>query len=217
MNHPHHDFENREALAKALAARVAASLSRCITLNGAAALAVSGGTTPQLFFEQLSLQHITWNKVSVTLVDERQVLENHARSNAALVKNNLLRNHAKAAKFVPLYQNPKAGNLNLDVVVLGMGNDGHTASFFPQGDNLTEALSPNCTTPIIAMQAPAAGEPRLTFSLNKILAAQSLFLHIEGQEKRDVLAKANAGTDVMAMPIRAVLQSAKPLQIYWCP
>ncbi len=211
------DFENRESLAKALAVRVAACLSRCITLHGAATLAVSGGSTPQLFFEHLSLQQISWNKVSLTLVDERQVPEEHSRSNAGLVKKNLLCNQAKVARFVPLCQNPKAGQLNLDVIVLGMGNDGHTASFFPDGDNLAEALSPHSKTSVIEMQAPAAGEPRLTFSLNKLLAAQSLFLHIEGQEKRDVLAKANAGPDVMAMPIRAVLQSAKPLQIYWCP
>ena len=211
------DFENRENLAKALAVRVAACLSRCITVNGAATLAVSGGTTPQMFFEHLSLQQITWDKVSVTLVDERQVPEDHARSNAALVKKNLLDNCAKAAKFVPLYENFWAEKLTLNVVVLGMGNDGHTASFFPGGNNLAEAIAPHSKISIIEMQAPAAGEPRLTFSLHKLLAAQSLFLHIEGQEKRDVLAKANAGTDVMAMPIRAVLQSPRPLQIYWCP
>ena len=69
-----HDFENRESLAKSLAAQIAAKLSRCITLQGAATLAVSGGTTPQLFFEHLSVQQITWEKVSVTLVDERQDL-----------------------------------------------------------------------------------------------------------------------------------------------
>ena len=212
-----HDFENRESLAKSLAAQVAAKLSRCITLQGAATLAVSGGTTPQLFFEHLSVQQITWEKVSVTLVDERQVPADHARSNAGLVKKNLLCNFAKAAMFVPLYQNPNAEKLNLDVVVLGMGNDGHTASFFPGGDNLAEALAPDCRKSIVELQAPAAGEPRLTFSLNKLLAASSHFLHIEGQEKRDVLAKANAGSDMMAMPIRAVLQSAKPFQIYWCP
>ena len=212
-----HDFKNRESLAKSLAAQVAAKLSRCITLQGAATLAVSGGTTPLAFFEQLSLQQITWNKVSVTLVDERQVPEDHVRSNAGLVKKNLLVNLAQAAKFVPLYQNPKAEKLNLDVVVLGMGNDGHTASFFPGGDNLAEALAPDSKKSIVEMQAPAAGEPRLTFSLAKLLAASSLFLHIEGQKKRDVLAKANAGSDVMAMPIRAVLQSANPLQVYWCP
>ena len=153
----------------------------------------------------------------MTLVDDRQVPADHARSNAGLVKKNLLCNFAKAAMFVPLHQNPNAEKLNLDVVVLGMGNDGHTASFFPGGDNLVVALAPDSKNSIVAMQAPAAGEPRLTFSLVKLLAASSLFLHIEGQEKRDVLAKANAGTDVMAMPIRAVLQSAKPFQIYWCP
>ena len=217
MTRLRHDFANREALAKTLAAKVASALSRCITQKGSATLAVSGGTTPAAFFEQLSHQQITWEKVAVTLVDERQVPDDNSRSNALLVKASLLRNAAKAAKFIPLYKNPGAEKLNLDVVVLGMGGDGHTASFFPGGDNLAAALSLQNTKAILAMNAPTAGEPRLTFSLAKLLAASALFLHIEGREKQIVLDQANADADVMAMPIRAVLQSKKPLHIYWCP
>ena len=202
----------------ALADRVARGLSRAISRQGKAVLAVSGGTTPALFFDHLSREDISWEKVTVTLVDERQVDEKSPRSNAKLVKQVLLQNHARLAQFVPLYQNQTAAEtFNLDVVVLGVGEDGHTASFFPGGDNLAAALDMNTQSIITKMQAPAAVEPRLTFTLAALLKAKVLCLHTEGQKKHDVLTAAIAGSDVMAMPIRAVLQADQPLEIFWCP
>ena len=213
-----HDFENREALASGLADRVARGLSRAISRTGSATLAVSGGTTPTLFFEHLSREPITWDKVTITLVDERQVDEDSPRSNARLARNSLLQNNAKAAKFVPLFRNELAASaLGLDVVVLGMGDDGHTASFFPNGDRLPEALDMKTVSALLPMQAQAAGEPRLTFALPTLLKAKVLCLHIEGAKKQTVLEKAVAGTDIYEMPIRAVLQSDRPLDIFWCP
>ncbi len=96
-----HDFNNREELASSLADRIARALSRSISRKGAATLAVSGGTTPALFFEHLSREPITWEKVTVTLVDERQVDENNSRSNARLVKQGLLQNNAKQHASFP--------------------------------------------------------------------------------------------------------------------
>lgn len=212
------NFENREALAKALADRVARGLSRAISRQGQAVLAVSGGTTPAWFFDHLSRESISWEKVTITLVDERQVDEKSPRSNARLVKNALLQNHAKSARFVPLYQNQsEAEKLSLDVVVLGMGEDAHTASFFPGGDNLAAALDKVSLNTIVSMQAPAAGEPRLTFTLASLLNAKVICLHVEGQKKHDVLETAIAGTDAMDMPIRAVLQADQNVEIFWCP
>jgi 6-phosphogluconolactonase len=212
------DFENRHALAAGLAERVARGLSRAISRQGSAVLAVSGGTTPALFFEHLSHQDISWEKVTVTLVDERQVEETSSRSNAKLVKSGLVQNKAKSAQFVALYKNQlQAEALSLDVVVLGMGEDGHTASFFPEGDKLAKALDMKTKSTITSMQAPAAGEPRLTYTLPVLLKAKVLCLHIEGQKKQTVLEAALVGTDVMQMPIRAVLQADQPLEIFWCP
>lgn len=213
-----HNFVNRDALASGLAERVARGLSRAISRQGNVTLAVSGGTTPTLFFEHLSRKPITWEKVTITLVDERQVAEDSMRSNARLVRQNLLQSQAKAAKFVPLFRNEiAAAALDVDVVVLGMGDDGHTASFFPGGDRLAEALNMKTTSALLPMQAPNAGEPRLTFTLPALLKVKVLCLHIEGERKQAVLEKAMAGTDVLDMPIRAVLQSDHPLDIFWCP
>ena len=211
-------FETRDALAAALAHDVAVALTAQLAARGTATLAVSGGTTPQLFFQHLAAQDIAWHKVVVTLVDERQVSEASPRSNAALVKKSLLQGKAAKARFVPLFENvDEAASLTLGVVVLGMGNDGHTASFFPGGDTLAQALDHAATNSIVAVSAPASGEPRLTYTLSKLLAASTLCLHIEGDEKLQVLEKALAGDDILEMPVRAVLAAATPIKLYWCP
>jgi 6-phosphogluconolactonase len=119
---------------------------------------------------------------------------------------------------VPLFRNELAASeLEPDVAVLGMGEDGHTASFFPGGNKLEEALNPKTTTALITMAAPGAGEPRLTLTLAHVLKSKVLCLHIEGLSKQAVLEKAMAGTDIYEMPIRAVLQADRPLDIFWCP
>ena len=105
-----------------------------------------------------------------------------------------------------------------DAVVLGMGNDGHTASFFPGGSNLLTALYPNTPRGIITMEAEGAGEPRLTFTFSSLQDARLLVLHIEGEGKKDVLAKAEASGEETEMPIRAMLRrAASPVEIYWAP
>lgn len=213
-----HSFEDSAPLAEGLATRVAGILKNAVAQKGHAILTVSGGTTPKPFFQALSAMPLEWNKVKVTLVDERQVPEDSPRSNAKLVKESLLQGKASAAQFIPLFQNSTAAELpDFDCAILGMGNDGHTASFFPGGDNLAAALDPKGKTVILEMNAPGAGEPRLTFTLSKLLASDHLFLHIQGQDKMSVLDKALSGTDPLEMPIRAVLNAAKPVELFWCP
>jgi 6-phosphogluconolactonase len=135
-------FKTGAELAQQLADDVASWLRAAIVKKNFAVLAVSGGSTPKPFFANLSNMQLEWSKVQITLVDERQVPEDSVRSNAKLVKESLLQNFAAEAQFIPLFENPNAQNLKaFDVVILGMGNDGHTASFFPGGDNLVEALN----------------------------------------------------------------------------
>ena len=211
-------FDSGALLAETLAGDVADWLKKAIVDKGSAVLAVSGGSTPKPFFASLSKNKLDWSKVTITLVDERQVPEDNPRSNARLVRDHLWRNEAAVAEFAPLYLNPLIGRMRqFDVAILGMGNDGHTASFFPGGDNLTKALDPLGTDAVIAMNAAGAGEPRLTFTLPRLLAATHICLHIQGQDKMQVLDKALAGADELEMPVRAVLHSAKPLDLYWCP
>ncbi|WP_025659511.1 6-phosphogluconolactonase [Rhizobium sp. IBUN] len=227
-----HAFANGAELARNLADKVAASLSAAIDARGAATFAVSGGSTPKLFFQELSARDLDWTKVAITLVDERFVAANNPRSNHLLVAENLLRNKAKAANFLPLYQ--AAGSVEeaarlatsatatignpFDVAILGMGGDGHTASFFPGGSNLKVALDPNTPRGIITMEAEGAGEPRLTFTFSSLQDARLLVLHIEGESKKDVLTKAQSAGDEAEMPIRAILRrAASPVEIYWAP
>jgi 6-phosphogluconolactonase len=211
-------FAARETLAETLARDVAEELERVIEARGRATLAVSGGSTPKLFFEKLSEADIPWSRVSITLVDERQVPESSERSNARLVRTHLLQNRAAAARFIPLVDNPEAEKVGaFDVAVLGMGSDGHTASFFPGGDRLSEALDAGSGKRLIAISAPGAGEPRLTFTLPVLTRAGRLALHIEGAEKKQVLKKALEDGPEEDMPVRAVLRSEAPVTLYWCP
>lgn len=224
-------FSTKERLAEALASAVAENLIAGIEERGEATLAVSGGSTPRKFFETLARrEHIVWDAVVVTLVDERWVDDSSDRSNAKLVKETLLQGPAANARFVPLYaggDEPDAAGIEkanlavaeitpFDAVILGMGNDGHTASFFPGGDTLEAAL--NEDGPLVAIRAPGAGEPRVTFTLPRLLDTKALYLHIEGDEKAQALDAALETGPVDAMPVRAVLsQSIKPVQLYWCP
>lgn len=227
-----HAFANGAELAGKLADKVAETLSAAIATRGSASIAVSGGSTPKAFFQALSSRSIDWDKVTVTLVDERFVPADNPRSNHLLVQENLLKDKAAAARFLPLYQaaasveeaaviateETKAVGHPFDVAILGMGNDGHTASFFPGGSNLKAALDPNTPRGIITMEAEGAGEPRLTFTFSSLQDARLLVLHIEGEGKKDVLAKAEAAGEETEMPIRAMLRrAASPVEIYWAP
>lgn len=227
-----HEFANGPALAEALANRVASQLASAVRQRGTASLAVSGGSTPARFFEVLSTHDIDWSKVTITLVDERFVPADNPRSNHLLVSQKLLKDKAEAARFIPLFHDcPSAEEAAiiatremvairqpLDAVILGMGGDGHTASFFPEGDNLARALDLEAPRSVMAMEAKGAEEPRLTLSFSSLADAGLLILHIEGEAKRAVLEKAQSGTMEDEMPIRAVLNRAiSPVEIYWAP
>jgi 6-phosphogluconolactonase len=227
-----HEFKDGAALAEGLADRVSAALADAIAARGRATIAVSGGSTPKAFFKALSTRDIDWAKVTVTLIDERFVPADNPRSNHLLVAENLLQGKAKAANFLPLYRD--AGSAEeaaaivtadtatlgnpFDVAILGMGTDGHTASFFPGGSKLAEAISPDTPRGVITMEAEGAGETRLTFTFASLQDARLLVLHIEGQGKKDVLAAAESDGPETDMPIRAVLRrAATPVDIYWAP
>jgi 6-phosphogluconolactonase len=222
---------NREALASALAARVSQALEDRLARSARASLAVSGGTTPDLFFTRLSERALPWERVDVTLVDERWVAPTSPRSNEALARAKLLQGKAARAAFFPLKTDaatPQAGLAGIEkelanvaspfaAVVLGMGADGHTASFFPGADRLAQAIDPVSTRRVEAIAAPGAGEPRVTLTAPLLLAADLTLLHIEGPAKREALRNAQADGPVEAAPIRLFLRRARRLEIYWTP
>ncbi|MGB3830992.1 MAG: 6-phosphogluconolactonase [Mesorhizobium sp.] len=233
-NYRWNEFADRGTLAPALAGRIAQVLAGAVARRGRALMAVSGGTTPKMLFQALSRHRLAWDKVVVTLVDERFVPASSPRSNAALVAENLLQNEAAAARFVPLYREgptleaaAQADSADmkllpwpLDVALLGMGTDGHTASFFPDADNLEALLEPGSDRTVLPVHAPSAGEPRLTLVAARILEAGFLALHIEGDYKRAAFEaamgqKPGAGAQ---KPIATVIrQSPKPVEVFWAP
>ncbi|HEY1944333.1 MAG TPA: 6-phosphogluconolactonase [Roseiarcus sp.] len=215
-------FATPSALAPAFAQWTADRLSEAVEQRGAALLVVSGGTTPVHFFEALSTQPIDWSRISITLADERRVPDDSPRSNAKLVRETLLSENAASAHFVPLADSRlgedrelAAANARIaalpapaDVVVLGMGDDGHTASWFPNAEGLAEAIDVGARALVAPIRAPGAPEPRLTLTGRVILRARAIALHIEGPKKLATLDKAFADGPVEDMPIRAVLRQA---------
>lgn len=217
-----------EQLAGELAITVANALRAAIDARGAAVLVVSGGRSPIAFFERLRGQTLDWSKVTISLADERFVPVSHADSNEGLVRHHLLKGEAASARFLGLYHS--APNLDeaarlahvalaelgaIDVLVLGMGEDGHTASLFPGSPNLEQALSTDCERRCLPMQATSVPRQRLTLTLPLLASAQLTLLAVQGQAKLATLATALAGEDEAAMPIRAFLR--RPLEIHWCP
>src|ERR1700689_2892206 len=216
------EFVNGEELATGLADWTAEHLGGAIAARGVALLIVSGGKSPARFFDRLSNVDLDWTRVAITLADERRVPDDSARSNARLVRQRLLRNRAKAASFTPLAEvrlpedqelaaaSVRIANLPMpaDVVVLGMGDDGHTASWFPGADGLAEAMDPAARQLVAAIVAPDAPEPRLTLTGRVILRARAIALEIQGEAKLATFAAALAPGPEEAMPVRAVLRRA---------
>ncbi len=233
MSEPHFNrFATSRALATALSGKIAQTLGTAIDRDGSALMAVSGGSTPRQLFQILSMEQIDWTKVTVTLVDERFVPPSHERSNHRLVATYLLQNAAAYADFLPLYtpnttpedaavqaaSKVDALGKQLDMAILGMGTDGHTASWFPQSEQLDAVTDPNQSASIMAAFDPSQAEARLTMTQPFIRKAGAVVLHIEGQEKNLVVERALSDGPVAALPVRAILtKTQQPIQIYWAP
>lgn len=223
-----HDFVSPALLAEALAGKVASLLREAIEQRGVATLVVSGGRSPVMFFQCLARQSLDWSKVVISLADERWVPVEHVGSNAGLLKRYLLVGDVAKARFVGLYRatatlQDAADDADralaqlppIDVLVLGMGDDGHTASLFPDSPNLALALQADGSPHCLPMRAPTVPYQRLSMSRALLASARFPILAISGQGKLTTLRDAVAGDDIAQMPIRAFLHSS--LEIYWCP
>ncbi|MBT6105940.1 6-phosphogluconolactonase [Porticoccaceae bacterium] len=223
------EFENTSALDIELAEKVAALLAADIQARGKASLVVSGGRTPMGFFHLLSQQLLDWSSVTVTLADERWVDADHQDSNEKLVRENLLINEAHQAQFISLKsaaenavdaesecEQALASAGQFTVVILGMGDDGHTASLFPGTEALALGLDMNSGRTAIAVTPTAAPHQRMSMTLPRLLNAGQVIIHISGSSKQDVLLAAQNGDNAAELPIRAILgQQVAPLSVYW--
>ena len=218
-----------------LAQDIAQRLSAAIQTRGFAVLSVSGGKSPVALFEALRVIDIDWSRVRVTLVDERCVPRIHPDSNALLVQTHLLQDLAAKAQLVfmvtsatdplesPTTQANAAGMaLNAagaaDVLVLGMGADGHTASLFPEAPNLAEALDLRNTQTCMAIELkhPPANAPyaRITQTLAQILSARHIVLPLSGADKLHTLQHAWPHA-TPKLPISFVLQQTQTPVALW--
>jgi 6-phosphogluconolactonase len=225
-------YPDRAALTAALAARIVATLEDGMRGGGSASLVVSGGRSPAALFDMLSSAALDWRRVWIALTDERWVDTTSGDSNEHLVREHLLRNAAAKANFVGMKsaaaQPAEAAASSwsalaslprpFDYVLLGMGDDGHTASLFPQSPGLATALDPLQPPGCVAMIAPVAPQARMSLNLSALLDARRIELLILGDGKLAVYERAGEGGPVADMPVRALLrQQQVPVSVYWAP
>jgi 6-phosphogluconolactonase len=227
-------FPDAADMYRDLADDIVARLTAGVAARGAASFVASGGTTPGDLFDILAERDAPWDRVFVTLSDERWVPPTADASNEKLIRSRLLRAKASGARLVPMktdQAHPRDAETVVsaaisamprpfDVTLLGMGNDGHTASMFPGSDGLALALdtkSPLLVRGIHPANLDKTGE-RMSLTLRALLDSRLIVILIRGDTKLEAYRAALAGNDVHAMPVRAVLQqSAAPVQVYWAP
>lgn len=222
-------MKSRVEIEQELSIEIANTLESTIQEKGEASLLVSGGSTPIQLFKELSKQEINWNKVTISLVDERLVDTSHKDSNTRLVQENLLQNKAKQAHFVPLVFGLDK-NITLEkateaiakikrpftIVVLGMGADGHTASLFPNAPQLEVGMSLQTKDDLILTEPPVAPYDRISFTRTALLNTDRLFLHCYGEEKKAILKQVEDQKGESKYPIAGFIHQDKvKLDIYW--
>ena len=225
-------FASIEAAAAVLAAQIVVTLRSALAARPCASLAVPGGRTPAALFRALRGASLDWERVRVTLTDERWVPDDDPASNAAMVRRELLEDAAADAVFVPLYNAAASAaegaasawraiagaGVPFDAVVLGMGEDGHFASLFPQSPGIGQALDPAAIPGCVAMRAPVAPAERLSLNLAALAGARQLNLLVTGADKLALLERAAASPRGSGLPVDALLALRDPeLEVLWSP
>lgn len=225
-------FADADAWAEACAARLGETLAAAVQANGKALFAGSGGSTPSPIYRHMATMDLDWGRIAVTLIDERYVPETSPDSNAALIKRTLMTGAAGKARFVPLYRPAvtvdraaaeaahalAAEGGRLDAVLLGMGEDGHICSMFPESPTLKTLLTPSHLPTVLGVPAGRDGMApsmeRLSINLPYLAQAGRVILAITGKQKRAVFEREAAG-DPVIQPIAALLAASAPLEVIW--
>jgi 6-phosphogluconolactonase len=218
-------FTTLEDAASALAIDIAENINEGISARGHSLLAVSGGNTPKKVFNYLRKQKVDWNKVTITLTDERWVPNDHPESNEQLVMSHLLNYLSNDISFVPLYGGQatlkddikscesrlEKLSLPFDAVYLGMGPDGHFASLFP-GDETLDNSNSLC----VAVEGTNSRLARISLTASAILNARKIYLLFSGEDKLSIYRKARIPGSHYEIPIRFVLsQNEVPVMVYY--
>jgi 6-phosphogluconolactonase len=225
-------FSDLDALSLELARQVSAALSAAVAARGVASVVVSGGKSPTKLFQQLRSKDLDWSRVCVSLADERWVDPTDPSSNEKLVREVLLQEHASAARFNGLKNaapTPDMGAVSawesfarvprpFDMVLLGMGDDGHTASLFPGSPNLQSALNASAVPGCVGMWSPTVPHARLSLNLSALLDSRRIVILISGAQKWSTFTTASGSGPVADMPVRAILRQARtPVEVMWSP
>lgn len=186
-------------------------LSSSIEKKGTASFVVSGGTSPIKVFDQLSNVDLPWSKVHITLVDDRLVEPKNHNSNQKLISEYFLKNKAKTARFFPLSENlifkKDIFKLPFDVTLLGMGEDGHFASLFPNMIDNFDALNIQADFKIFKTSPHGVPFlPRITMNLSLILNSEIIILLVKGKRKLKVLNEAYSNEK---LPIHYLLNNKR--------
>jgi 6-phosphogluconolactonase len=223
-------FDSREAAAVAAAERIARVLERRLDAQGEASVVVSGGTSPAGVFAELAKAPLAWPDVHVILSDERWVPPEHEDSNEKLVRDTLLTGEAKEATVLPVYKpgvtvEERCGELNDELrlapfpfacALLGMGEDGHFASLFPDAENLEEGLDVDSSELSIPVNTAASPHPRVSLTLSALSRSDEILLLMFGDRKREVYEAAKQTAN--GYPVFHLLrQKRAPVYVYWAP
>jgi 6-phosphogluconolactonase len=217
-------FENKKNLESTLLLKISTCISDAIKKYGDARFLLSGGSTPMNLYSLLSEETIEWEKVKIGLVDERFVPKDNLFNNETQIKNNFLKNSAKFATIFGMVYNYENEMLNLkmvnqqyktfferiDFTILGMGEDGHTASLFP-GDKESEELMNTSNMGVFSTKSPSFPYNRITCSKELIAKSNYIALFINGETKFNVL-KNSIETQV---PISYFVKNSKNMEIYY--
>jgi 6-phosphogluconolactonase len=223
-----HIFETREEAAIAAARRIGEALLRRLDGQGEASLVVSGGTSPAGVFAELAKTTLPWSDVHVILSDERWVPPEHEDSNEKLVRETLLVGEAQDASLLPVYRpdvtiQERCSEISEELLqapfpfacaLLGMGEDGHFASLFPDAENLQEGLDVDSRQLCVPVQTAASPYPRVSLTLSALSRSDEIVLLIFGDAKRDVYETAKTSTN--GNPVSHLLrQKRAPVHVYW--
>jgi 6-phosphogluconolactonase len=227
-----HEFSDNVQLVEVLGARICEILNAGIQRSGRASMAVSGGSTPADLYRALALQALHWDRVTISLVDERWVDAEHPDSNARMVNETLLQNRGRQAQLIAMKTCHEDAEqavpqlhvllrdtiLPLDLVILGMGLDGHTASWLPGAAGLGSALDENNQVLVCALHPEHGKYARMSLTRNAVIGARHRFLYIRGTDKRTVLNQALLPGSTHALPVRAVLHdSLHSTEVFYAP